>query len=162
MDFERAMVEMLKADASLPRAQRRFLGDFDKPRIESYVGVMKSGTGLRFADVLVLEEGGSAAGTPRVETLSFKSRDLSVLGEKALSAQILEDANEALRKYGETLDVRRNSLQVLLRQGCEVAVQRVRLIYDGKADLMPRKSGELSAAMSKVKVKNPGVEVSFQ
>ncbi|MFY0583507.1 hypothetical protein ACN28S_62675 [Cystobacter fuscus] len=37
--FERFMVKLLRADAKLPRTQRRFLGDFDKPRVESYVGV---------------------------------------------------------------------------------------------------------------------------
>ncbi|MFY0577836.1 hypothetical protein ACN28S_29110 [Cystobacter fuscus] len=41
--FERAMLKLLYADAELPWAQRRFLGDFDKPRIEKYVGVRKPG-----------------------------------------------------------------------------------------------------------------------
>jgi hypothetical protein len=41
MAFERSMVKLLKADAQKPRAERRFLGDFDKPRIETSVGVKK-------------------------------------------------------------------------------------------------------------------------
>jgi|GEM_PF-4936211 len=74
LEFERTMVKMLRADAQLPRAERRFLGDFDKPRIETYVGVKKPGTGLRFADVLVIEEGELAVDTakaavPGVEVL---------------------------------------------------------------------------------------------
>ncbi|WP_309893417.1 hypothetical protein, partial [Archangium sp.] len=36
--FERLMVALLKADAKLPRAQRRFLGDFDRPRVEGVTG----------------------------------------------------------------------------------------------------------------------------
>ena len=52
--FERLMIRLLRADADLHRAQRRFLGDFDRPRVETYVGVWKSKSGLRFADVLVL------------------------------------------------------------------------------------------------------------
>ena len=46
--FERFMVKLLEADARLPRAERRFLGDFDRPRIEANVGVKKPGPGLRY------------------------------------------------------------------------------------------------------------------
>ena len=87
LDFERAMVKLLKADAALPRALRRFLGDFDKPRIATYVGVKKPGTGLCFVDVLIIEEGEFSKGPPRVETMSFKSRDLSGLNRRGLDAQ---------------------------------------------------------------------------
>ena len=134
------MVERLRADAALPRAQRRLLGDFDKPRIETYVGVKKPGTGLRFADVLIIEE------------------DFSKLEGDSLGVQVREDANEALRKYGETVDVRRKSLQSLLGQGHEVPVQRVRRVYDGKAELMPKVSGDLRKAMDATMAKLPGVE----
>jgi hypothetical protein len=104
--FERLMVKLLRADAKLPRAERHFLGDFDKPRIERYVGMRKPGSGLRFADVLIIEEGELTGRVRRVETLSFKSRDLSRLEGKALRAQMIEDAREALRKYGETVDIK--------------------------------------------------------
>ncbi|WP_309896863.1 hypothetical protein, partial [Archangium sp.] len=36
--FERFMVRLLREDAKLPRAQRRFLGDFHTPRIEGVTG----------------------------------------------------------------------------------------------------------------------------
>jgi hypothetical protein len=81
------------------------------------VGVRKPGTGLRFADVLVIEMGGPAGQPRRIETFSFKSRNLSGLSGPALEAQMLTDAREALRKYGETLDIRRDSLQPLLHEG---------------------------------------------
>ncbi len=162
--FERAMVALLEADARLPRAQRRFLGDFHTPRIERYVGVSKPGSGLRYADVLIIEAGELAGRPRRVETLSFKSRDLSGLGDKALKAQMIEDAREALRKYGEKLDIRRESLHVLLREGSEVAVSRVRLVYDsGKGgELKPRNIEELNKTMREVGNKVPGVEVLLQ
>jgi hypothetical protein len=159
--FERLMVNLLREDAKLPRAQRHFLGDFDKPRIETYVGVKKPGTGLRYADVLVIEEGELAGRSRRVETLSFKSRDLSALRGSALEAQMIADAREALWKYGETLDIRRDSLQPLLREGREVQVPRVRLIYEGGA-LMPEGAKELKTAVNAVKEEVPGVEVLFQ
>ena len=45
---------LLQADAALPKAQRRFLQDFEQPRIETNVGVAKPGeSGVRYADVLV-------------------------------------------------------------------------------------------------------------
>ncbi len=159
--FERTMVELLRADAALPRGLRRFLGDFDKPRIETYVGVKKPESGLRFADVLVIEEGAHAGPLPRVETFSFKSRDLSLLDDNVLEAQMIADAIEALGYYGETLNIRRPSLQHLVREGREVAVHRVRLIYEGGA-LKPKKADVLDSAVKKAQAQVPGVEVLSQ
>jgi hypothetical protein len=159
--FERNMVKLLKADAQKPRAQRTFLRDFDRPRVETQVGVSKPGTGLRYADVLVIEEG-TLGGLPRrVEAFSFKSRDLSQLGDKAVKVQMKADAREALRKYGETLDVRRGSLQSLFPGGSEVQVPRVRLIYEG-GELMPKNDKLLRSAVRETKAAVPGVEVVFQ
>jgi hypothetical protein len=159
--FERLMVALLEADAALPRTQRRFLGAFHTPRILRSVGVKKPESGLRYADVLVLETGGPTAGPPRVETFSFKSRNLAPLKKESLMTQMVEDAREAQRKYGGTLDIRRDSLQPLLREGSEVPVQRVRLVYEG-GSLKPAKSKDLEAAVREAEHKVPGVEVLFQ
>jgi hypothetical protein len=159
--FERIMVELLRIDAQRPRAERRFLGDFDQPRLETYVGVKTPQSGLRFADVLVIEEGTLTGTLPRVETFSFKSRDLSLLGEEALAARMMADASEALGYYGLTLDIRRPSLQPLLRKGSKVPVHRVRLIYEGGA-LKPKDVADLKAAMEEARREVPGVEVLFQ
>ena len=159
--FERDMVRLLQEDAKKPRSQRGLLGDFDRPRIEIQVGVRKPGTGLRYADVLVIEEGGLGGGPRRLETFSFKSRDLSGLREKALKAQMIEDASEALQKYGETLDIRRGSLQSLFPGSGEVQVSRVRLIYEG-GKLMPKNVNLLNSAVDAVESAVPGVEVVFQ
>jgi hypothetical protein len=159
--FERFMVAMLEADATLPRAQRRFLGTFNKPRILRNVGVKKPESGLRYADVLIIEEDGPTGGLPRVETFSFKSRDLSGLDPDAVKAQMVEDAREALRKYGGLLDIRRDSLQPLLRMGSEVPVQRVRLVYEG-GELKPKNVDDLNAIAREVERAVPGVEVLFQ
>ncbi|PTL76886.1 hypothetical protein [Vitiosangium sp. GDMCC 1.1324] len=159
--FERDMVNLLREDAKKPRAERHFLGDFDRPRVETQVGVRKLGPGLRYADVLVIEEGELGGRPRRVETFSFKSRDLSGLGEQALEAQMIADAREALQKYGETLDIRRDSLQPLLPEGSRVSVQRVRLVYEGDA-LKPTDIDDLNRAVSETKREVPGVEVLFQ
>ncbi|HEX5746194.1 MAG TPA: hypothetical protein VFZ09_08115, partial [Archangium sp.] len=159
--FERDMVKLLREDALKPRAERRFLGDFDRPRLETQVGVRKPGTGLRFADVLVIEEGALGGGPRRVEAFSFKSRNFSGLDPKALKAQLIEDANEALRKYGERLDIRRDSLQRFFGEAGDVPVQQVRLIYEGGA-LKPKDVDLLSTAVDETRRKVPGVEVLFQ
>ena len=159
--FERDMVKMLKADAKKPRAQRSFLGDFDNPRLETNVGVRKPGPGLRYADVLVIEEGEVGGQPRRVETFSFKSRDLSGLKNEALEAQMIEDAREALQKYGEKLDIRRDSLQSIFPENSEVPVQRVRLVYEG-GELMPKNDKLLKRAVDETKKAVPGVEVLFQ
>jgi hypothetical protein len=156
--FERAFVEVLRADAALPKAQRRYLGDFDQPRIETYVGVKKPDTGLRFADVLIIEEGQLAGPLPRVETFSFKSRDLALQQPKPLAAQIQADMSEALRYYGETLEIRRPSLEL---QGKEIPVHKVRLIYEGGV-LKPKRSDTLEKAMEEARRTSRGVEVLFQ
>jgi hypothetical protein len=156
--FERAMVELLRADAALPKAQRRFLQDFDQPRVETYVGVKKSESGLRFADVLVIEDRPPSGQRPRVETFSFKSRNLSRLAAGPLAAQMVADASEALGYYGETLDIRRPTLQYL---GPEVLVQRVRLLYEG-GNLKPENPKMLRAAVEKAQTEARGVEILFQ
>ncbi|AFE07590.1 hypothetical protein COCOR_07546 [Corallococcus coralloides DSM 2259] len=153
LTFERTMVALLEADAALPRTQRRWLKDFDQPRIETHVGVMKAD--LRFADVLVIEERPPAGPGPRVETFSFKSRDLSALKERPLQSQLIEDAGEALRYYGETLSIRRPGL---VRNA---QVQRVRVIYEG-GRLKPQDLDALERAVTKAESEVVGVEVQFQ
>ncbi|QAT85479.1 hypothetical protein EJ065_3919 [Corallococcus coralloides] len=153
MAFENAMVTLLEKDAALPRAQRRWLGDFDQPRIEAHVGVLKSD--LRFADVLVIEERPAPGTSPRVETFSFKSRDLSRLGAHALETQMVEDASAALSYYGETLRIRRPGLEQTAR------IQRVRLIYEG-GRLKPADPKASRAAVRHAQKEIDGVEVSFQ
>lgn len=157
--FERAMVALLRADATLPRAQRLWLKDFNDPRIDTYVGVAKEGQpGVRFADVVVVEQKPPAGEPPRVESFSFKSRDLSLLDRDELVAQMRADASEALGYYGETLNIRRPSLKYL---GPEVQVRRVRLIYEG-GELKPQSLDALRKAVPEVQRKVRGVEVLFQ
>jgi len=153
--FERTMAKLLREDAALPRAQRRFLQDFNEPRVEAYVGVHKPKTGLRFADVLVIEQKPLPGQPPRVETFSFKSRDFSVLKEPDLRARMVEDARQALEYYGETLDIRRPGLKL------RVEVQRVRLIYEG-GELKPTLVSDIDAVVNRAQQQVPAVEVSFQ
>jgi hypothetical protein len=134
---------------------RRFLQDFNRPRIETNVGVAKQGVdGVRYADVLVIEAEPPSGQPPRVESFSFKSRDLSLLKEKALAAQMVADASEALRYYGETLNILRKSLKR------RVQIQRVRLIYEGGT--LRSEANDWGAAVRVAEKKVKGVEVLSQ
>ena len=117
------------------------------------MGVAKAD--LRFADVLVIEEGPAAGPRPRVETFSFKSRDLRFLEQRELATQMAADATAALRYYGETVRIRRPGLRL------EVKVQRVRLVYEGH-QLKPKKVGALEAALDAVREEVDGVDVVVQ
>jgi hypothetical protein len=154
--FERAMVAVLREDAALPLAQRRWLKGFNKPRIEVHVGVSKPGVpGIRFADVLIIEEQPPAGQPPRVETFSFKSRYLAPLERDDLAAQMTIDARAAVDYYGGTVDILRRSLKL------RVEVQRVRLVYEG-GELMPENPKRLKRAVDAAEREVKGVEVLVQ
>ncbi|WNZ64010.1 hypothetical protein QEG98_10125 [Myxococcus sp. MxC21-1] len=153
MDFERTMVALLEEDAAKPRAERRWLGDFEQPRIETHVGVAK--VDFRYADVLVIEGRPTPGQPPRVETFSFKSRDFRYLGRDELAVQINTDASKAMKYYGGSLRILRDGL----RQNAEV--QRVRVVYESKG-LFPENPKTLNWAASRAQRRNKGVEVVFQ
>ncbi|MBU8900769.1 hypothetical protein KRR26_34710, partial [Corallococcus sp. M34] len=153
MAFERTMVAILEADAALPRAQRRWLGDFEQPRIKTHVGVSKAD--FRYADVLVIEERPSPGQSPRVETFSFKSRDLSFLKWEELQVRVNTDASNAMKYYGGTLKILRDGM----RQQADV--QRVRLVYEGQG-LLPKDPKLFTGAAKIAEQKIKGVEVEFQ
>ncbi|MCY0998329.1 hypothetical protein OWM54_14435 [Myxococcus sp. MISCRS1] len=150
MAFERTMIAILEADAALPRAQRRWLGDFEQPRIETHVGVSK--VDFRYADVLVIEERPPPGQPPRVETFSFKSRNLSLLDWEALEVQVNTDASNAMKYYGGTLKILRDGM----RQ--QATVKRVRLVYEGQK-LLPKDGAMWDAAVDSAKRNVKGVEV---
>lgn len=151
--FERSMVGLVREDVALPRAQRRWLQEFNEPRIETNVGMAKDGVaGIRYADVLVIENKPPAGQPPRVETLSFKSRNLAPLDRNILVDQVATDARDALRYYAGEVNILRKSLRL------RVQVQRVRLVYEG-GDLKPRDSLGRKAAVENAKQSYADIEV---
>lgn len=153
MQFERAMVRQLEEDAAKPRAERTLLKDFEQPRIETHVGVAK--VDFRYADVLVIEEGPSAGPQPRVETFSFKSRDLRSLGRDELTVRVNTDASNAMRYYGGELQILRDGL----RQ--KTVVKRVRLVYENEG-LLPSNRDMLISVANDAQSLIRGVEVLFR
>lgn len=153
--FERFMISVLREDAALPPAQRRWLSAFTLPRIEVHVGLSKPDVpGVRFADVLVIEQRPPPGQPPRVETFSFKSRLLKPLEAQTVEATVLLDAQAALDHYGGRVDIRRPSLRG------SAQVQRVRLVYEG-GGFRPEPRA-LESARKAVKKDVPEVEVVFQ
>ncbi|KFE63213.1 hypothetical protein [Hyalangium minutum] len=153
--FERLMISVLREDAALPPAQRQWLSAFTLPRIEVHVGLSKPNVpGMRFADVLVMEQRPPPGQVPLVETFSFKSRNLQHLAGEALEAPLRMDAQAALDYYGGTVDIRRSSLKSSVR------VQRIRLVYQG-GSLIPEPS-VLDPAVLRVQREVKGVEVVIQ
>jgi hypothetical protein len=151
--FERTMVALLRADAALPKAQRRWLQDFNEPRIETNVGMAKDGvTGIRYADVLVIENKPPAGQPPRAETFSFKSRNLALLEAEALKEQMGTDASDALMYYGGEVNILRQSLR------SRAQVQRVRLVYEG-GELKPRDQQGWDKAVKRVESDYRNIEV---
>ena len=97
--FERLMVALLRADAALPRAQRRWLRtSTSRASRRTWAWRSRTPQALRFADVLVIEERPPAGQPPRVETFSFKSRDLSPAGGRRL-----DGADDSGRERGPAL-----------------------------------------------------------
>ncbi|QAT88171.1 hypothetical protein EJ065_6646 [Corallococcus coralloides] len=150
MAFERTMIAILEADAALPRAQRRWLGDFEQPRIETHVGVSK--VDLRYADVLVIEERPPSGQPPRVETFSFKSRNLRVLKKDELEVRVSTDASNAMKFYGGSLKIVRDGM----RQ--QAQVKRVRLVYESER-LLPENPNLLKDVAHTAEQLITGVEV---
>ncbi|NVJ25842.1 hypothetical protein HUW62_31930 [Myxococcus sp. AM011] len=153
MAFERTMIAILEEDAAKPRAERAWLKDFEQPRIETHVGVSK--VDFRYADVLVIEERPPPGQSPRVETFSFKSRNLSRLDWEALEVQVNTDASNAMKYYGGTLKILRDGM----RQ--QATVKRVRLVYE-RQKLLPKDGAMWDAAVDSVKRNVKGVEVLSQ
>jgi len=114
--------------------------------------------GIRFVDVLVIEQRPPPGQPPRVESLSFKSRDLALLKGDALATRMVADARDAQNYYGGIVDIRRSTLGYL---GPNVQIQRLRLVYEG-GKFKPNDPVALRAALRDTLSQVDGVEVLFQ
>ncbi|WP_228558500.1 hypothetical protein [Myxococcus sp. AB056] len=153
MAFERKMVALLEEDAAKPQVERTWLKDFDEPHIETHVGVAK--VDFRYADVLVIEGRPTPGQPPRVETFSFKSRDLRFLKSQEVEVRVNTDASNAMKYYGGSLRILREGM----RQQADV--RRVRLIYEGP-ELLPKETKLFTDAARTAERKIKGVEVEHQ
>jgi hypothetical protein len=116
-------------EASLPVEERIWLRGLRDPLVTENMGLWhEDSKTLTFADQYVVDRatlGGE--GKPLVLTFSNKQRDFSSMSERQVRSQVEEDIDEALEKYGGTLEVRRPGHPLF---GRKVTVSKVYLVYD--------------------------------
>jgi hypothetical protein len=143
-------------DARLEEASRKWLGGMREPYVSENMGVKPKGSDKVFyVDQFAVDQATLGPGaTPRVYTFSVKQRDFTGWDADRIERQILKDVEEALAKYGGTLEVRRKGHPLY---GREVTVARVHVIYDAKT--APADMGALDDVLKEAR--NRGVEVHF-
>lgn len=128
MKFQSDVSAMLQGEVERPHGKRQLLQGMEKPQMDENVGLAHAGSDARtFVDQLVLDEATLQSASPRVETFSTKQRDFRQMSDQNLRAQVEADAREALRKYGGTVEIRRQGHPLFERR---VPVSRVHLVYD--------------------------------
>jgi hypothetical protein len=119
---------MLQGEAEVPQGKRQLLQEMERPQVSENVGLTRDGSDARtYVDQLVVDEATLQGASPRVETFSTKQRDFRRMSDQSLRAQVEADAREALRKYGGTVEIRRQGHPLFERR---VPVSRVHLVYD--------------------------------
>jgi hypothetical protein len=128
MKFQSDVSAMLQAEVEKPRGKRQLLHEMARPQMDENVGLAHEGSDARtYADQLVVDEATLESDAPRVETFSTKQRDFTAMSERGFQTQVEADAREALRKYGGTVEVRRQGHPLFERR---VAVTQIHVVYD--------------------------------
>ena len=180
-EYQKGVLTGLRDEAKLakegklgPEQAKMFEGMAD-PVVESNVAVLeKSGktsvTGQpvhNFPDQVIVDGAELASGkTPKITTVSNKSRQWpTTLGgaeTASVRAQVVEDATEALTKYGGDITFRRpeGPLKGLYNQ--TVKVDKVKLVYDAKYAQTKELQQLIRDAAAGVEVNGQRVEVIFR
>lgn len=128
MKFQSDVSAMLQGEVELPQGKRQLLQEMASPQMSENVGLAREGSDARtYVDQLVVDEATLQNASPRVETFSTKQRDFTQMSDQSVRAQVEADAREALRKYGGTVEIRRQGHPLFERR---VPVSRVHLVYD--------------------------------
>jgi hypothetical protein len=128
MKFQSDVSAMLQGEVEMPQGKRQLLQEMERPQMSENVGLAREGSDARtYVDQLVVDETTLQSASPRVETFSTKHRDFTQMSDQSLRAQVEADAREALRKYGGTVEIRRQGHPLFERR---VPVSRVHLVYD--------------------------------
>ncbi len=109
LEFERDVARVLQREAGLAQAQRHWLRGLERPLVTEHMGLAHEGrASLTYVDQFVVDEASLRPGrTPVVHSFSNKQRDFKSLSKKEIRNQLDADAQEALTKYGGTVEVRR-------------------------------------------------------
>ncbi|HYO53903.1 hypothetical protein [Archangium sp.] len=129
LDFQRDVARALRREAGLAKGERHLLRGLEQPLVAENVGLAHEGhAALTYVDQLVLDEVSLRPGQPPVvHSFSNKQRDFKSLSKKETESQLDADMQEALTKYGSTVEIRRPGHPLF---GRKVTVSRVHLVYD--------------------------------
>ncbi|MET0649826.1 MAG: DUF4157 domain-containing protein [Pyrinomonadaceae bacterium] len=180
-EYQKGVLTGLRDEAKLakegtldPEKAKLFEGMTD-PVVESNVAVLEKGgkvskTGQpvhNFPDQLIVDGATVGPGkTPKITAVSNKSREwpakLGGAETASVRAQAIEDATEALTKYGGDVTLRRpeGPLKALYNQ--TVKVEKVKLIYDAKYAQTKELQQLIRDAAAGVEVNGQRVEVIFR
>lgn len=167
--FQEGVLAGLEGEKNLPVAQRTVLGEMKDPIVESNVGIAGKGKGenTKFVDQLVVDGATVGEGKiPDIVALSNKSRawpeTLNASSRASSRTQVIEDATEALTKYGGEVTLRRpdGPLQVLFNQ--PVKVSKVILVYDRAFVKTAELENLIKDAAKGVKINGQQVSVIFR
>ena len=141
---------MLREQAKLAESRRHWLRGLEQPIVTENVGLVHAGKAtLTYVDQFVVDEASLRPGrTPSVHCFSNKQRSFKSLSKKEIESQLKADAQEALTKYGGTVEIRRPGHPLF---GRKVEVSRVHLVYDGTI-LESETKDTLTRLASKIKV----------
>jgi hypothetical protein len=150
--YEQGRAEALRQQTLLPAKERVYLTSMEHPRLEIHLGVRPRGAKKTFfVDQLGWDLSGGL--NPLVEVFSNKQRDFYRKTRNEATAQGEKDAREAVRKYGETIEVRRRGHPFFGRM---LNVSKVHLLYDKR--MVP----DLFQESIRRAAENLGVEVHFE
>jgi hypothetical protein len=129
LDFQRDVARALRREAGLTKGERQWLRGLEQPLVAENVGLAHEGrSALTYVDQFVVDESSLRPGlTPSVHSFSNKQRDFQSLSKNAVERQLAADAQEALTKYGGTVEIRRPGHPLF---GRKITVSRVHLVYD--------------------------------
>ena len=129
LEFQREVAETLRQEAGLPVGTRTWLKELTRPRVDQNVGLAHGKTAtLTYVDQFVVDEASLRPGVqPSVHSFSNKQRDFRVMNTQQSRDCLMMDAQEAQKKYGGAVEVRRPEHPLF---GRDVVVSRVYVVYD--------------------------------
>jgi hypothetical protein len=173
--YQESVLESLEKEAGKAKKKefgpdgKTLFGGMEDPIVESNVAVLeKSGKVSKagqpvhnFPDQLIVDAASIGPGkTPKIHALSNKSHNFDEWFKsnlKQIQAQVNEDVQEALSKYGGEITLKRPTGKLAPLYNQSVKVEKVVLIYDAKlATSSDVKKLIRDAAMA------PGIEVIFK
>ncbi|KFE63531.1 hypothetical protein [Hyalangium minutum] len=153
-EFQHGVTQAMQQEARAAGRGQFLPQEMKRPLVVDNLGLARGeGAPITYADQFVVDEATLGPGKrPQVHTYSTKQHDFSGKRPADASKQFLSDAQEAMTKYGGTVEVRRRGHPLF---GQKVVVSRVHIVYDGE-----KLAGEIREALFE-QAQASGVELHF-